>query len=172
METTIETNTNEEINVLRIKLEVVEKELQFAIDRAEKAEAELEQFKQFYRSSSTFKKSVENNQNCCACGPTISGIMSTASIITAPPPPPPPMPNFNLPPLTTNSLRSGVSLSEGIAAFTLNNARESGNSSVSNQQVKPATGRYRSTSKVHSYQHIFLHFFSSPTFITNIIFSI
>lgn len=49
MESTIETNNNDEINVLRIKLEIVEKELQFAISRAEKAE---EQLTNLYKTSS------------------------------------------------------------------------------------------------------------------------
>lgn len=154
MEATIETNTNEEINVLRIKLDVVEKELQFAIDRAEKAEAEVEQFKLLYRSSScNSRKPFDLNQSCGVCGTTITVTLpppsqssqataSLSSVPTLPPPPPPPMPNFIFH-HKYETRGSSVSLSDGIAAFTLNNARESleSISSESNQQVKAATGR-------------------------------
>lgn len=56
METTIETNNNDEINMLRIKLEIVEKELQLAINRAEKAENEVEHLQNLYKN----KWHVEN----------------------------------------------------------------------------------------------------------------
>lgn len=56
METTIETNNNDEVNMLRIKLEIVEKELQLAINRAEKAESDIAQLKSLYKN----KRHVEN----------------------------------------------------------------------------------------------------------------
>lgn len=135
METTIRTNTNDELNVLRVKLDVIEKELQLAVVRAEKAEAELER-------SQVSRAPVRGT--CCACS-SRAFINSDAEAAEAavpsrppPPPPPPPMPDFALFP--TNSLTNGVSLSDGIAAFSLNNARQGDSSSVSDQQVKRATG--------------------------------
>lgn len=56
MEATIETNNSDEVNMLRIKLEIVEKELQLAINRAEKAESDIEQLKSLYKN----KRHVEN----------------------------------------------------------------------------------------------------------------
>lgn len=132
MDSTIKTNTNDELNILRVKLDVIEKELQLAIDRAEKAETEFEQLK-ISRDSMKDK--------CCICHNRLSNLsdkLAADVVVTSPPPPPPPMPNYSLFP--TNQMTNGVSLSEGIAAFTLNNAREGDSSSISNQQVKQATG--------------------------------
>lgn len=147
MEATIETNNNDEIKILRIKLDVVEKELQLAINRAEIAESELKQLKQS-------NKMIENTEmphgmrlqsqtsndstiHCTKCGQSLTeSIESTSSARTSiasvenekPPPIPPPMPNFIIAPI-----RCGSSLSESIAEFTLNN--------TSNSRKKPATGR-------------------------------
>lgn len=166
METTIETNNNDEINVLRIKLEIVEKELQFAISRAETAETELEQLKNLYRISSevgnahtqtqSTQSTHETTVKCSHCGNycdvTMQSSMSTPSSsstlniattsaqaklsISLPPPPPPPMPDFK--PIPVNLTRCGASLKDGITAFTLNNPREtSDNVSIcSNPDVK------------------------------------
>lgn len=152
--------------MLHIKLDIVEKELQFAIDRAEKAEAELEQLKQCYRSSYNLQKPFESYANssgirtpwAAASDTTIETVQSTA-----PPPPPPPMPIFNLPPVIL--VQSGVSLSDGIAAFTLNNAQTLDSGSVGNQQVKTATGRYYSnvfSSSLHWLSLICAFFSPSP----------
>lgn len=137
MESTIKTNTNDELNMLRVKLDVIEKELQFAIDRADNAESHLEQLK-ISRDSMKNKCFICNNRLSINNEKLIETEM--VAMITKPPPPPPPMPNFSLF-STNNSLTNGVSLSEGIAAFTLNNAREGDSSCISNQQVKKqATG--------------------------------
>lgn len=155
MEATIETNNNDEIKILRIKLDVVEKELQLAINRAEKAESELKQLKQ---SIQTVKIPIENTEmphdkwlqsqtsndsamHCAKCGQSLTeSIESTSSARTSiasvenvkPPPIPPPMPNFKIAPI-----RCGTSLSESIAEFTLNNTPNS----QCSEQKKPATGR-------------------------------
>lgn len=156
METTIKTNNNDEINVLRIKLDVVEKELQLAITRAEKAEIELEQIKNSHSSCSRSTSSVvadETKSDCCLlCGSILTTQQQKHApkspvIPTLPPPPPPPMPNFKLP--TINFEPNGnVSLNDGIAAFTLNNARQFDDSiSLSNRTESTrqrATGRYLS----------------------------
>lgn len=151
MENTIKINTNDDLNVLRIKLEMIEKDLQLAIDRADKAEAELEQLKNLRKNC---LNSREPNENivCCVCNGTVTSnpIHTEAAKeepATLPPPPPPPLPpppasgqKFNLPP--TNSVKNGVSLSDGIAAFARNNARQGAGSSINvkNQQVQKATG--------------------------------
>lgn len=133
METTIQTNTNDELNVMRVKLDVIEKELQLAVVRAEKAEAELER-------SQVSRNSVQGT--CCACSNRASknseAEAAEAAVPSRPPPPPPPMPDYALFP--TNSLTNGVSLSDGIAAFSLNNARQGDSCSIGDQQVKKATG--------------------------------
>ncbi|XP_031633265.1 paramyosin isoform X2 [Contarinia nasturtii] len=153
METTIETNNNDEINVLRIKLEIVEKELQFAISRAETAETEVEQLKNLYRNSSEIGTSHKTTVKCSHCGNLFDGTMqssmstpssssttstSTQAItqICLPPPPPPPMPDFKIP-----VARYGASLKDGITTFTLNNPRESSdNASIcSNPDVKKSS---------------------------------
>lgn len=125
MENAIETNTNDELNMLRVKLDVIEKELQLAIERAERAEAELEQFK-FNRIS------IHNKCHLCGCNVALSMATNTTEILR-PPPPPPPLPNFQF--HNTNQNADAVSLSDGIAAFTLNNAREG-----DSKQTKNATG--------------------------------
>lgn len=166
METTIETNNNDEVNMLRIKLEIVEKELQLAINRAEKAESDIEQLKSLYKN----KRHVENapplsttqsvgesaiataaetptSLVCTHCGQSFQSTVSNASTSTStasitsvactlPPPPPPPMPNFK--PIPVNLNRCESSLKDGITAFTLNNPRESGDnvSVCSNPDVK------------------------------------
>ncbi|XP_055323291.1 shootin-1 isoform X2 [Sitodiplosis mosellana] len=161
METTIETNNNDEINVLRIKLEIVEKELQFAISRAEKAE---EQLNNLYKNSSyalaqsshesaatTTAAAAVSRVKCSHCGnycdsaeqsstssaaSSSSSSSSSSTTVTLPPPPPPPMPNFT--PFPVNVTRCGASLRDGITTFTLNNPRESGDnlSICSNLDVK------------------------------------
>lgn len=171
MESTIETNNNDEINVLRIKLEIVEKELQFAISRAEKAEEQLTNFyknnsnalaQSSHESTSSAIAMVAATVKCSHCGnycdinadqlstSTAATSLSSPSTSTKivkeclPPPPPPPMPNFQLFPV--NVIRcGGASLRDGITAFTLNNPRESDDnvSICSNPDVKKsATGRY------------------------------
>lgn len=158
METTIETNNNDEINVLRIKLEIVEKELQFAISRAEKAE---ELLKNLYKCSShalaqsshesaavvTMVKCSHCNNYCdSAEQSSTSTASSSATIVTClPPPPPPPMPNFKPIPVNLTRYGANLSLRDGITAFTLNNPRETGDnvSICSNPDVKKsATGRF------------------------------
>lgn len=132
MDTALETNTNDEIQVLRLKLEVVEKELQFTINRAEKAETELEQFKQLYKIDGN----VDGGRCCRRCGALSTADdppRVVAQVCAAPPPPPPPP--FNL--LPTNFAPHGTSLSDGIASITLNHMQENGS-----QQVKQATGRH------------------------------
>lgn len=152
METTIRINTNDELNVLRIKLEMIENDLRLAVDRAEKAEAELEQLISLRKHCPNSRESIPNTV-CCTCrgivtpNPTENDEAVRESS-TLPPPPPPPLPppppvqKFNLPP--TNSVRNGVSLSDGIAAFARNNARQGAGSSINvkNQQVQKATGWY------------------------------
>lgn len=148
MENTIKINTNDELNVLRIKLEMIEKDLQLAIDRAEKAEAELEQLKYLRKNCRNSRESIPNSI-CCVCNGALNpSQMEAVKEPTTlpppqpppPPPPPPPMQRFNLPP--TNSVKNGVSLSDGIAAFARNNARQGAGSSINvkNQQVQKATG--------------------------------
>lgn len=166
METAIETNNNDEINTLRIKLEIVEKELQLAINRAEIAENQVEHLQNLYKNSrqveSVLPHSVENVAEsttttiapalCTQCGQSLQSTVSNASSITSvsctappplPPPPPPPMPDFI--PIPVNFNRSSASLKDGITAFTQNNPRESGDnvSICSNPDVKKsATGRF------------------------------
>lgn len=130
METTIEINKNDEINMLRIKIEVIEKELQLALNRAEKAENDLEHMKNTYKN--------------CDCIGKSSSTSSTQVLNVLPPPIPPPMPNFKLNPV---NLKQFGSLKDGITAFSLNNQRQNDdNISVTsiNADVdkKPATGRY------------------------------
>lgn len=155
MENTIKINTNDELNVLRIKLEMIEKDLQMATERAEKAEAELEQLKYLRKNCQNLRDSTNISTICCVCNGTVTSNPTQNDAVresaTLPPPPPPPMPppppppmqKFNLPP--TNSVKNGVSLSDGIAAFARNNARQGAGSSINvkNQQVqKKATGWY------------------------------
>lgn len=153
MENTIKINTNDELNVLRIKLEMIEKDLHLAIDRAERAEAELEQLKYSRKNCQNSRESNQNqNTVCCVCNgsaaPNPARTEAVREPTTLPPPPPPPLPppppvqKFNLPP--TNSVKNGVSLSDGIAAFARNNARQGAGSSINvkNQQVQKATGWY------------------------------
>lgn len=153
METALETNTNDEIQVLRIKLEVVEKEMQLTIDRAAKAETELEQFKQLYGIGA----GNDDGGRCRSCGglpSSTTSVTASAAVddpnrvaqVIAAPPPPPPMPKFNLPP--TNSAPHGTtttSLSDGIASITLNQRGDSA------QQVKNATGRPHTRKQPHSH---------------------
>lgn len=152
METTIKINTNDELNVLRIKLEMIEHDLQLAIDRAEKAETELEQLRHLRKNCLNSRESIPNTV-CCVCRSFVTtnpaeNDDAMREPTTLPPPPPPPLPppppvqTFNLPP--TNSVKNGVSLSDGIAAFARNNARQGAGSSinVTNQQVQKATGWY------------------------------
>lgn len=153
METAIETNTNDEIQVLRLKLEMVEKELQFAIDRAERAEREVEQIKLLCRLNSGEGNAATKSSTRINYA-EFFGDEPTNVRTHAPPPPPPPMPPFNLPP--TNTSPHGSSLSDGIA-FTLNSMREN-NSDTNNQQVKPATGRYRLCSLPLPHQYVLLFF--------------
>lgn len=155
METTIQTNNIDEINVLRIKLEVVENELQLAISRAEKAENQVEQLKNLYKSSNVGNAQSHSSNDidtaivCTQCGHSFqlqsssseSACVSTATCL--PPPPPPPMPNFK--PIPVNFNRYGASLKDGITAFTLNNQREMDDnfSICSNSDgKKSATGRF------------------------------
>lgn len=77
MDKTLEKTTNEEITVLKLKLEILEKQLQLALDRAEMAENEL-------------KKHLDKQ--------TVSSIVVTKPLL--PPPPPPPLPKT---PLYTNN---------------------------------------------------------------------
>lgn len=154
METTIQINNNDEINVLRIKLEVVEKELQLAISRAEKAENELEQLKNLYINSSHVGSAKSHSSNdtesaviCSHCGHSFhlqspSSATTATAVTCLPPPPPPPMPNFKPNPVNFNQY--GTSLKDGITAFTLNNQREMDDnfSICSNPDgKKSATGR-------------------------------
>lgn len=155
MEATIETNNNDEIQILRIKLGVVENELQLAINRAEKAESELKQLKQSNRIDRMIVNterphdkrgphsqiSNDSAMHCAKCGQSLtesiessaSARASIASVVNEKPPPiPPPMPNFKIAPI-----RCGSSLSESIAEFTLNNT----SNSQSSQPKKTATGR-------------------------------
>lgn len=157
METTIETNNNDEINVLRVKLEVVEKELQIAISRAEKAENDAEQLRNLYKNSSQLGNALAQSSShelaaiCSHCGNAMQSSTSAASssssittlTATLPPPPPPPMPNFK--PNPVNIARCNASLKDGITAFALNNPLQPGdNASIcSNPDVKKsATGRF------------------------------
>lgn len=160
METTIETNTNDEMNVLRIKLEVVEKELQIAISRAETAENELEQLKNLYKNTSQIGNTLAQSSyeltaaKCSQCNSALQTLSTTNTATTAstssktvttclPPPPPPPMPNFK--PIPVIFTRCNASLQESIKTFTLNNPREQDDniSISSNPDVKKsATGRF------------------------------
>lgn len=175
METAIQTNNNDEINVLRIKLDVVEKELQIAISRAEMAENELDKLKNSYKRnnhlgniaqlhSSHDTESAESVMICSHCGHSLH-ISSSSAIVNAsnhtitttaciptptqPPPPPPPMPNFK--PIPFNLNQSGASLNEALTAFTLNNHREMDDnvSIYSNPDAKKsATGRFYSRTHI------------------------
>lgn len=173
MENTIKINTNDELNVLRIKIDVIEKDLQMAISRAERAETELEQMKLTHMNCVNSRDSI-GKAICRMCrntyyttrnadGEIILG-RPTSSEATAPappppPPPPPPLPpaehKFNLPP--TNSVKYGVSLSEGIAAFARNNTRQGagGCINVKNQQVPKATGWYKTSNTQRYMQHVY-----------------
>lgn len=150
----METNYNVEYEMLQLKLEVIESSLQTAIDRAEKAEAELERVKRLYESkygpldnNYDFDKqqkthhqqmkqySIENKSTNTS---PIEIVQPPTFKISAPskaPPPPPPLPppQFNLTP--TNN-HSGTSLTDGVAGMILRNQRVG----AGNQQVK-ATGR-------------------------------
>lgn len=148
MENAIQTNTNDEIQVLQIKLEMVEKELQFALERAEKAEQELEQFKQLYNNSSCSNLNSNNVNRMDASTlttPTIEN--SEIEIVRAPPPPPPPMPKFNFTPANFapfGTTTTASSLSDGIASISLNNTRQNifdENNQQVKQQPQQATGR-------------------------------
>lgn len=149
METTIETNTNDEINVLRIKLDVVEKELQCALSRAEQAETELTKLlKARIGDCDTSSRPATAWPSICShCGCTIEMTADTATAaaaaqpeaMAAPPPPPPPMPAFQL--HTGTFSASVTSLKDGISAFALNNPRQI-DDNASQRQSKPATGEY------------------------------
>lgn len=133
MEATIQTNYSEEIQVLQIKLEMVEKELNFAIERAEKAEAELESLRRCSPNKHKYGMTTVPD-----FGKPPSLLMLPPPPNPPPPPPPPPMPKFNLPPVGINT--NGTSLHDSIATFTL-----TGRGNTHNNQQVQATGRlYRS----------------------------
>lgn len=157
MEATIETNHNDEINMLRIKLDVVEKELQIAISRAEIAECEIERLQNLYKKPChTVSKSVAQSTPtdspttvCSHCGNAFQSSSSASELVTIapllpkPPPPPTPMPNFK--PNPVHLVRCCGSLKDGITSFTLNNPRETAdNVSLSSDAdtKKSATGRF------------------------------
>lgn len=182
METTIQTNNNDEINVLRIKLEIVEKELQLAISRAEAAESEVDKLQNLYKTCSHIGNNIAQSQSshdntesasvviCSYCGHSFqlpcesSSASASASITTAclPPPPPPPMPNFKPNPINFN--QSGASLKDALTSFTLNNQRETtGDDNVSicsdPDANKSATGRFELIHKrthIHAHPHLFV----------------
>lgn len=147
METTIETNTNDEINVLRIKLDVVERELQCALSRAEQAEIELTKLLKTRTGDcdTSSRPATASPSICSRCGCTIeitddtATAVVTAAAVAAPPPPPPPMPSFQL--HTATFPECATSLKDGISAFTLNNPRQI-DDNASQRQSKSATGEY------------------------------
>lgn len=81
MDKSLEKTTNEEIIVLKLKLEIVEKELQLALERAESAESELKKLHHLKSASSIL-------------------VVDKPSL---PPPPPPPIPKTIL--YTNNSFK-------------------------------------------------------------------
>lgn len=83
MDKTLEKTTNEEITVLKLKLEVLENQLQLALDRAETAENELKKLHQYHLNATTVP------------------IVVTKPLL--PPPPPPPLPKTLL--YTNNSFK-------------------------------------------------------------------
>lgn len=151
METTIQSNYEEEIQMLLVKVDMLENELKLANDRADKAENELADFKKL----SFVKYHLDNmgtlyQDNLISFAPTskqLTELQETQQPPSAPPaptppslppPPPPPMPKFNLP--HTNITKNGTSLNDSIAGFEF----KMGNDNTHNQQVQ-ATGRwYRS----------------------------
>lgn len=142
METTIETNTNEEIKVLRIKLEVVEKELECALNRAELAESEVDLLKARLGG-------CETGSICSRCGCDVAAAVATAAASgtttaaqpppapSLPPPPPPPMPQSQLHVGTFSN--SVTSLQDAISGFALNNMRQIDDPA---SQPMQATGEY------------------------------
>lgn len=146
MEATIQSNYKEEIQMLLVKVEMLENELRLANDRADKAENELADLKRM----SFIKYHLDNvdplyQDNLISFAPTPkqpAKAQETQQPIPPPPlpppPPPPPMPKFNLP--HTNITKNGTSLNDSIAAYEF----KMGNDNIHNQQVQ-ATGRcYRS----------------------------
>lgn len=160
MAATIETKYNEEIQMLQLKLNVVEKELHIAIERAEKAETELLKLKRNFSVQTT-----QNKYKPSSTSPSIqlllnnftnavdSPLFPSSEMMappTLPPPPPPPMPKFNLPP--TNLNKCGTSLNDGISTVKLN-----GRGIPHSQQVQ-ATGRLISIQSFHHQANIFIFF--------------
>lgn len=82
METTIETNNSDEVNMLRIKLEIVEKELQLAINRAEKAESDIERLQSLYKTKrhvdSAMPHSNQNTDESTTMSPTATEMTTGA----------------------------------------------------------------------------------------------
>lgn len=148
MEATIQSNYKEEIQMLLVKVEMLENELRLANDRADKAENELADLKRM----SFIKYHLDNvdplyQDNLISFAPTPkqpAKAQETQQPIPPPPlPPPPPMPKFNLP--HTNITKNGTSLNDSIAAYEF----KMGNDNIHNQQVQ-ATGRwYRSGVCIH-----------------------
>lgn len=83
MERSLEKTTNEEITVLKLKLEILEAQLKLALDRAETAENELNRI-----------RSEKRNSEVKPSPPLL------------PPPPPPPLPKTLL--YTNNSFRDTI----------------------------------------------------------------
>lgn len=82
MDKTLENSTNEEITVLKLKLEILEKQLALALDRAETAENQLKKLRECHVT--TISKKVDKKP-------------------LLPPPPPPPLPKTLL--YTNNSFK-------------------------------------------------------------------
>lgn len=146
METTIETNTNEEIKVLRIKLEVVEKELECALSRAELAESEVDLLKARLGDCDTGSPAAIATPSVCSrCGCDVATVAAAVATEARPAPPAPPLPPPPPPPMPHSQLHIGsfsgsvTSLQDAISGFALNNMRQFDDPAP---QPKQATGEY------------------------------
>lgn len=115
MEKSLEKSTNEEITVLKLKLDILENQLQLALDRAEMAESEL---KKLYNSKTDISSSLHKK------------VDTKPSL---PPPPPPPLPKS---PLYTNNSFKAYKIKPPNKTSTLVNDH----CKIQNQQVESTGG--------------------------------
>ena len=87
MEETLEKNTNEQIEMLQIRIDLIEKDLEVANDRAMKAEEELRELRRSFRASQ-----VVTCVECANKAKKLVEINEPAKPALPPPPPPPPLP--------------------------------------------------------------------------------
>lgn len=127
MENAIENNFSEKIQLLELKIDMLEKELEITIKRAEKAEYELDELRRLSK-----KQKISS----------IDGIKLTNSNNSTPikpPPVPPPMPNFNL--VANKNSSFLFDKRKNLNSNMDNNDKNNSNSYVKRQQAKNAKGK-------------------------------